>query len=570
MKRPFSQNAVSTGPGAAPAQPAILAMLFRGLAGQRVPDSGRGCPASIAQRLRGLTGASRARPAHALLLFLALSASLPRPTPAEAANFFVKTTGAGTACTRSEPCDLETAILGAGDADTVYVAAGTYTGTGDNLVQITRSIRLYGGWNGTGAGPVVRDPSAHVTTLDGQNARRVVRISGAISPVLDGFTVRRGNATGLKTECGDAVAEGCGGGILVYQAGPTISNNRIEHNVATTAINWPSTYRGVGGGMHIVYGSSPRILGNTFSRNTACNAAGSWGKGGGLSLLFCSGSTLVENNQILDNTATAGNETGWGGGMAVNSSDVSVRDNLIRGNTGTPVGSSLGSGLYWWYVTSGSAVSGNTITGNSRGSAVLLGYFKGEFTANRVTDNASDLAVELLNQSGAGMTRVANNIVSGGENHTVHIDGDATYPVTASLTGNTLAGEGTSYGVQITESSTVTMLNNIVAGHTLSGVSILDPATVTLTQDHTLFWDNASDGERGVNPVDGDPVFANVVHFNYHIRPRSAARDAGAATALHVDIDGDPRPWGEAGDIGADEYVPSRPPEGAIQILLDE
>jgi hypothetical protein len=53
------------------------------------------------------------------------------------------------------------------------------------VVTVTKSITLYGGWDGTTTTPPVRDPDAHPTTLDGEGVRRVVYISESISPTLD-------------------------------------------------------------------------------------------------------------------------------------------------------------------------------------------------------------------------------------------------------------------------------------------------------------------------------------------------------------------------------------------------
>ena len=49
---------------------------------------------------------------------------------------------------------------------------------------------------------------------------RVIYIYGDISPIIDGFTIQNGDASGLATNCSGTglTAGGCGGGIFVYQA----------------------------------------------------------------------------------------------------------------------------------------------------------------------------------------------------------------------------------------------------------------------------------------------------------------------------------------------------------------
>jgi hypothetical protein len=52
-----------------------------------------------------------------------------------------------------------------------------------------------------------------------------------------------------------------------------------------------------------------------------------------------------------------------------------------------------------------------------------------------------------------------------------------------------------------------------------------------------------------------DPLFVNPAALNFHLRPESAAIDAGApAVEVLFDFDGMPRPQGRTYDIGAFEY----------------
>jgi hypothetical protein len=57
-----------------------------------------------------------------------------------------------------------------------------------------------------------------------------------------------------------------------------------------------------------------------------------------------------------------------------------------------------------------------------------------------------------------------------------------------------------------------------------------------------------------VDPLGGD---ARLDH-TYRLRPRSDAIDAGVDAGVTVDIDGDPRPYHDGFDIGADEFTTYR------------
>jgi len=120
----------------------------------------------------------------------------PQPAAADPGELFVKPGGSGTECSQEKPCALQTALAQASDGDVIYLAQGVYTGIGGAVITLTKSITLYGGWDGTTATPVVRDPQAYQTVLDGEGMRRVVYISGGITLVLDGLVIVRGNASG--------------------------------------------------------------------------------------------------------------------------------------------------------------------------------------------------------------------------------------------------------------------------------------------------------------------------------------------------------------------------------------
>lgn len=70
-----------------------------------------------------------------LALLAGLHTAQATPTTTER---FVTPTGSGSACTQSTPCALQTALDLATDGDTIYVAEGTYAGTGTSRHQRQR------------------------------------------------------------------------------------------------------------------------------------------------------------------------------------------------------------------------------------------------------------------------------------------------------------------------------------------------------------------------------------------------------------------------------------------------
>jgi hypothetical protein len=206
------------------------------------------------------------------------------------------------------------------------------------VITITNSIQLYGGWNGAASGSVVRNPTTHPTTLDGQRQRRVIRITGDVTPTIDGFIITRGDATGLTSNCVDpniANPDGCGGGILVNAALPIISNNVITNNIAviTSTCNPCSTImQGYGGGILLLNADRAIISGNVIISNAA-NLV-STGNGGGIAVVGSSQDQQIKANQVISNYATF-SMVGLGGGIALESttdSGLRIEDNWIQGN----------------------------------------------------------------------------------------------------------------------------------------------------------------------------------------------------------------------------------------------
>ena len=67
---------------------------------------------------------------------------------------------------------IQPAVDAAATGDEVWVAEGTYTGTGSNVVEMKSHITLYGGFAGGETTLDQRDWTVHLTTVDGEEAAR--------------------------------------------------------------------------------------------------------------------------------------------------------------------------------------------------------------------------------------------------------------------------------------------------------------------------------------------------------------------------------------------------------------
>lgn len=463
-----------------------------------------------------------------------------------AADRFASVSGSGVACVQSAPCQLSVALAASSGGDRVFASAGSYTGSGDQVALLATGVTLLGGWNGAATGDALRDPVAHESVIDGQGGRRAVAITGD-GARIEGFTISRGDATGLAAPCGPSPA-GCGGGILVTGHGVTIAGNRISGNVASSAPDAGPQVVAAGGGIMGIGAVDLTIADNVIASNVA--HTGNAGEGGGAALRWCD-RAVVSRNRFVDNSATTyAGDHGWGGGLSFASVDVLVVDNVFRGNRAHAANSDEGNAVYSWYGAG--EVRGNQIDSAAKGSAVLLGYFSGAVVANRVATSADHQALYLFGAATADTIEVTNNVLVGGSgtDQVVLVRGFDNYPASAALVHNTIVGAAGATGVQARGVATVTMTNNIVAG---PGLPIQTEGAGVIAADHTLLWDVPAGADAGTNAVVGRPNFLNPAVGDFHIQEGSAAHAAGAAADVAVDFEGDPRPPQSAPDLGADQ-----------------
>jgi hypothetical protein len=210
-------------------------------------------------------------------------------------------------------------------------------------------------------------------------------------------------------------------------------------------------------------------------------------------------------------------------------------------------------------------IRGNILQSNGAHNAVFLWHSDAILDANVIT--GSHMGV-FMHASSPLMT---NNVIAGNSESGVVAEG--AWP---RLVHNTLAEN--LFGLRVTDrwqdgsyyTSTVALTNTIFAGHT-SGV-IVDSANV-VSLEGTLWHGNLSnwsgDGTivTGTVNIFADPAFLDAGTGDYHIQPTSAAIDAGVASGILQDIDGDPRPQGGVYDIGADET--EAPASGTLNLSVD-
>jgi len=242
--------------------------------------------------------------------------------------------------TRQVPGDyptIQAAIDAAGDGDTLLIADGIYSGTGN--------FDIY--WDANQKHLVIRSEHGRdhcIIDCMEQGRGFVLDMGQDNRDVIDGLTITNGYGRG-----------NAGGGILIDSTSPRIINCMLIHN--STGGDMDDVY--YGGGAITVYGNaSPIIQGNIIRGNYS--GAG----GGGVS--FSNGASGVLENNIID-----GNEThGDGGGIAhyYNSSPLII-NNLIINNFSR---GHYGGGIFS-YISNPSVIN-CTIAFNT----TYIEYFPGE------------------------------------------------------------------------------------------------------------------------------------------------------------------------------------------------
>ena len=440
-------------------------------------------------------------------LFLFLNGT-PPVARADPVDLFV-TTGGGGDCSKGNPCDLQTALGMATDGDTVYLGGGTYVGSGGAVVTVTHTITLYGGWDGTATTPVVRDPNAHPTTLDGEDSRHVVYIDGDVAPTIDGFIITGGEAED-------------GGGIYVYDASPLIQNNVITAN---HTIDGGAYTDGRGGGIYV----------------------------GGNS------TAVIAQNHILSNTS------GYGGGIYHNSwVAITITSNKIAGN----VVSYLGGGII--VEKSPDIIQSNVISANSAdddGGGICLWNAAPQIEANRIVDNSA-FAGGGIWMGNNSTPSLMNNLLIGNAPDGLWVDSSSPAVINNTIVGSGLPNTGDgihllSYpGCSPPYCAAGVYTNNIVVSYE---VGIYGTGPVTPVIDYNDVWGNTTADYAlpagvvtGTHNISLDPLFTNPAAGNYHLQSDSPCVDAGdpagVPPAPSTDVDGDSRPFGDGVDIGADEF----------------
>jgi hypothetical protein len=211
-------------------------------------------------------------------------------------------------------------------------------------------------------------------------------------------------------------------------------------------------------------------------------------------------------------------------------------DNVFRDNFASTASGGYGQGgAFYLHEVWGASLDANRFADNTATADGVYGYGGAIYGSAGVVFTMTNNLVVGNHASGSG----------GG----LRLDTYSGKLIVGTLINNTIAdndrGSG-GEGILVGDYVTLTLQNNLIAGHT---VGITDTSvTNTVSADTNLFWNDA-DPFVGTNPIQQDPRLTS----DYRLREGSPALNAGLnVPGLTTDIEGGPRPWDEY-DIGAYE-----------------
>ena len=459
----------------------------------------------------------------------------------------------------------------------------------------------------------------------------IVRCSGSLSNVrLLNNTARGNDNTGTNLNR----SPGVGGGLsirgvsLAEQSNFTLRNVTFTNNRAIGGNDTASAPRGGVGNGGGLYASFSQVNASTltFSGNLAQggNAPGSAGElngqradavGGAIFVVDASSFTLTDStfsgNQAIGGTAGALGGLGIGGALNIEKVqngtllDLTFTGNIARAGNATNKG---GSGLGGAIFSSDSIVTADrlTIIGNRAQGATTASSVPGEAGGGGLYLSYQAIAGYPTNSFSATNLIVARNVVDGGVgNGEAYGAGiQANYNSTLTLNHSTVADNTIENGISYATGGGLTLVgvpsrpdlgfpkatvNNSIftsnEGNNNTGNAVFINNTISesnstfsniLTEANDANWFYLDTGASNIrraltvtNRIIGDPAFFNAVGGDYHITSGSLARNRVSTTGF--DLDRQPRPEGNAADLGADEFstvVPTRRSVGNGSVRL--
>lgn len=477
-------------------------------------------------------------------------------------------------------------------------------------------MKMYGGFAGSEATLAARVKGANAwsftapTTLDGNNAISVIAgIVNTVPTTIGGFTITKGLSTVgaigggatikdntimqncIITACSNTGTSGQTAGGIFMTGGAQLLNSYIYSNTSSYGagginVAGSATIDGCtidnnecaanGGGIYLNQGSGtgPVVNNCIITNNKANSTVASTGNGGGIMVFMGTTSVLstpvtVTNCNITNNASKL---TGNGGGFYINDSNVTLPLNIYNiSNCNISNNTSVANGGGFYYKASGTVTfntctfDGNSTTNSIGGGASIVGT-TGTVTFNSSTfkNNSSGTTTGgAINANPAGFT--ANNCLFTKNTGNSVIQFQSASNLFYTLNNCTVAlnfkSDGTTAaGCNVNSGSSCLITNSLFLGCGATPLFVtagkaqptvkycgFEAATETNVSAYT-------DKTGCIYSIDASS-FVNAAAGDFHLSTASTAINTGTTIAIiTTDLDGNPRPYGAAYDMGAYEY----------------
>ena len=465
---------------------------------------------------------------HAFLFFLLIA------TPPSVFGQTIYRVNVNTPCTSG--CNGSTWALAFPNVSTavstipsgeIWVATGTYKPGTDRLnsFDLKSNIALYGGFNATESSRDDRNYTANPTILsgdmngndvgttnNGENNYHVVTSYAKTGIVVDGFTIKGGNA--------NVSATNDGGGFYCVASQATIRNCIFEYN-----------YAEYGGGLDVTIGPSSSTSTTTTVTVSNCifrNNRGTYGPTLAFHAYIGITNGTVQNCLFENNSGNYGGAI-WesnGGTGSVGNMNNTIRDCIFKNNYGQ-----YGGVIY---------------ATNASGSTLQNTVVNCEFMSNSATYGG---AINAQNSNSFTNCLFAKNSATYG--------GAVNDGTNNTFTNCTFSGNTATYGNCFRNAAATTTLTNCILWNQTTPID--NAAAVVNYCDVVGGW------STGTGNLNLDPQFTSTASDNYRLATASPCRNVGsnAANAETTDLEGYTRVVGGTIDMGAYEG-----PSNSIGILV--
>ncbi len=454
---------------------------------------------------------------------------------------YVATNGSDSGmCLNGSPCATITyAISQAVSGDTIFIEQGNY---GESNIAVNIDLLILG-------------EAPQTTVVDGEGNGEVFSIVSSADVTICGITISGGVADDadllIARESHDEnerfIGSNNGGGVFIdVESSGHIISCVVEENTATEN----------GGGIYSE--GTLEVLSSSIGGNTAASGGGIYGLR----------STEIKFSDINSNTCSVN-----GGGIASSggSSNLVVKNSLVRENEGSGNGTPVGIGIY---TSSGLAeITKSTIRDNTGVSGAAIYNNGSAVTINSSTfsNNTGSTGNGAVENSGGNMnitnSTLSGNTLTASNTGAALFNGEGTLNVFNSTITNNLPQDSEGSAVFASTASTINFQHSIVAnqqnGSDCGSVMVGAIVSNGFNLESAQSCDFTSTGDlQDTDPMLG-PLANNGGPTNTHaLATMSPALNAGDTDCgVSVDQRGFPRPQPNPGncDIGAFEHQPSDP-----------